>query len=121
LFLPVLLLALGVLFPVSRPFSSRPYLFSVKGDHTMSAFIVRDVTINKIVSFLQLKAMGDPYYQPNRIVSSAGYAACNDGEAARLARDLFALNVRAVNHRYPENVYATSAAKEISPRLNCIS
>lgn len=67
----------------------------------MSAFVVSDTTINKIVSWL--------YQEPTNavtwggcqdILARHGYDIKTEQEARRLANDLFALNVRAVDERY---------------------
>jgi hypothetical protein len=66
----------------------------------VSAHVVDDITINKIVSFLALKDREDRYYGPARLVLAAGYDLGTEEGRARLAIRMFALNVRAVNTRY---------------------
>jgi hypothetical protein len=76
----------------------------------MSAYVVEDLTINKIVSFLYLKDQGDRYYGPARLVMAAGYDLGTEEGRVRLAVRMFALNVRAVNARY-----GLGAAKTFRP------
>ena len=74
----------------------------------MSAYIVEDETINKIVAFLLFKAYhgnGEEWvYRPFLRLGYQLASALPDNtleqEAERLAKDLFALNVAGVNARY---------------------
>jgi len=71
----------------------------------MSAFVVADETINTVVSWLEMKASGAPdlYFGGcSRILAEAGYQVEFSEHAERLADDMFALNVEAVNQRYGE-------------------
>jgi hypothetical protein len=67
----------------------------------MSAFVVDDTTINKVVSFLASKAMYHRHYWPMRAIEGH-YDLTNDEDAHRLAHDMFELNVAAVDARYGE-------------------
>ncbi len=68
----------------------------------MSAFIVEDETINNIVSHFRHRTLEDQYYYPRRILSNLGYDLGTAEGREKLARDMFALNVEAVNQRYGE-------------------
>ena len=68
----------------------------------MSAYVVDDSTINRIVSYFYTKSLGDRFYWPNRTIEEAGYNLEDKTDRERLANDMFALNVRAVNGRYGE-------------------
>lgn len=63
----------------------------------MSAYIVNDNTINKIVSFFKATK-----HLPHiiREFEAAGYNLNQDVDCSRLANDMFKLNVQAVNSRY---------------------
>ena len=65
----------------------------------MSAYVVNDVTINRVISFLYMKAQGGEYW-PTRWLTDQGYDMRNDEVCEQLATDMFALNVRAVDERY---------------------
>jgi hypothetical protein len=65
----------------------------------MSAYVVDDSTINKIVSFLNAKAMG---YDGRHRYKIEGYDLSKEDDCERLANDMFALNVAGVNARYGE-------------------
>jgi hypothetical protein len=67
----------------------------------MSAYVVDDETINKIIDFFYVKLLGDSHYWPARGIKEAGYDLDDDFDRARLGTAMFALNVRAVNARYP--------------------
>ena len=63
----------------------------------MSAYVVEDETINRIVAWLERDKMGsDPI--ANYILKDHGYTCAEEFE--RLAHDLFQLNVQAVDARY---------------------
>lgn len=66
----------------------------------MSAFVVEDKTINRIVDWLRLDAMGSRKATAHAL---NGYNLDIDGDAERLAHDMFNLNVAAVNQRYGPN------------------
>ena len=67
----------------------------------MSAFVVDDNTINKIMTWFELESYGHrpTYGAVTRRLKDAGYHLDNEG-AGILAHELFDLNVRAVNVRY---------------------
>jgi hypothetical protein len=67
----------------------------------MSAFVVNDATINKVVSFLAFNQMKSRHYWPTRVLKDH-YDLTNDEDAHRLAHDMFELNVIAVDQRYGE-------------------
>lgn len=69
-------------------------------EEAMSAFIVKDETINKIVTFLQRKAHSNTYW-PSDLIKHAGYNLQEQKEAMRLATEMFQLNVHTVEERYP--------------------
>jgi len=66
----------------------------------MSAFVVDDRVINEVVSWLILKQR-DPHFERSyrTILEPIGYH-LESGDEARLAHDMFDLNVRAVDARY---------------------
>jgi len=66
-------------------------------EHSMSAYVVEDKTINKIVDWLLLDWMGSRQAAKHAL---NGYNLDIDGDAERLANDMFRLNVSAVNQRY---------------------
>ena len=69
----------------------------------MSAFIVSDSTINAPLSWISM-AYRDRNFSniASYLLPEAGYDIKDDPEALpRLAAEMFALNVDAVNHRYP--------------------
>jgi hypothetical protein len=65
----------------------------------MSAFIVEDKTINKIVSKIYLDRDGDWL---KRKFKDAGYDLDISNQRSKLAWDMFKLNIRAVNMRYED-------------------
>ena len=69
----------------------------------MSAFVVQDETINKVVRFFWMHR--DPWgtNEPRHLIDQAGYDLGKYEERERLAADMFALNVEAVNQRYGPN------------------
>jgi len=69
----------------------------------MSAYVVDDSTINKVVSFLNAKAMG---YDGRHRYKVEGYDLRKDEDCEKLANDMFALNIAAVNWRYGEGTAA---------------
>ncbi len=66
----------------------------------MSAYVVRDETINRIVDWLWRDAVG---FRNAATYTLDGYNMDVDGTAERLANDMFALNVAGVNARYGPN------------------
>jgi len=64
----------------------------------MSAYVVDDRVINKVVAWLGCKALGSGYNS----YPVAGYNLTIRTECQRLAEDMFGLNVKAVNARYGE-------------------
>lgn len=64
----------------------------------MSAFIVSDKTVNRIIDYVAWVSVKDPYML--RILSGAGYELPDDVE--RLGQDMVNLNYGAVNERYSE-------------------
>lgn len=69
----------------------------------MSAYVVDDNTINKIVAFFTLDTAGDAKYlgHHRNPLATLGYLlGYGEEEPRRLAKDMFALNVRAVDVRY---------------------
>lgn len=66
----------------------------------MSAFVVEDKTINRIVDWLWLDWTGS---RKATVHALNGYNFDIDGDAERLANDMFNLNVDAVNQRYGPN------------------
>ncbi|RPJ40123.1 MAG: hypothetical protein EHM35_00525 [Planctomycetaceae bacterium] len=69
----------------------------------MSAYVVEDKTINRIVDFFYTKLLGDRFYWPARGITEAGYDLDKREDRERLASAMFALNVEAVNARYPDS------------------
>lgn len=67
----------------------------------MSAYMVEDVTINKVISYLNLKAASDRYYWPNRMLGKQGYDMSSEDGCKQLGDDMFALNIQGVDSRYP--------------------
>ncbi len=63
----------------------------------MSAFLVEDKTINKIVTKL---AVGGDEGWTRRLLSDLGYNLLDRKDQNRLGWDMFGLNIRAVNMRY---------------------
>jgi hypothetical protein len=73
----------------------------------MSAFVVDDRTINRVVTFLYSSAVRDPASglasYPKRIEEAAAITADTESERpSALAAQMHALNARAVNARYSE-------------------
>lgn len=70
----------------------------------MSAYIVNDVTINKIVSYLYAKASGpDPSIHWDKTkLGALGFDLSSRDSCAVLARRMFDMNVAAVKARYGE-------------------
>lgn len=68
----------------------------------MSAYIVEDRTINRIVSYFNLKVARDSYYWPNRMLKDAGYDMSGEPGCQVLAQEMFKLNVQGVDARYGE-------------------
>lgn len=69
----------------------------------MSAYVVEDETLAKIVGFLSAKVRADRYYYPARMLAEKGFDLSNDAGCLRLAQAMHELNVRAVNARYSES------------------
>ena len=69
----------------------------------MSAFIVEDKTINRIVNMLVHEINHNPSsYNLKEKLSELGYDLSDNSFAEYLARDMFDLNVNAVRQRYSE-------------------
>ena len=69
----------------------------------MSAFIVEDKTINRIVNMLVHEINHNPSsYNLKEKLSELGYDLSDNSFAEKLARDMFDLNVNAVRQRYSE-------------------
>lgn len=66
----------------------------------MSAFIVGDATINRVVSFITQLSV---HAGPRRELADYGAELGSDEGLADLARAMFALNVSAVDQRYPDH------------------
>ena len=70
----------------------------------MSAYIVEDKTIGRIVSRLVYEVINNPSSNTLRQgLSKLGYDLTTDSFAEKLAKDMFALNVNAVRQRYNAN------------------
>ena len=71
----------------------------------MSAYVVDFSTITKIVRHIERQHMAKSNcsYQIDRILMEAGYDLDDKEESFRLASDLLAMNVAAVNQRYLED------------------
>jgi hypothetical protein len=67
----------------------------------MSAFMVADTTINRIVSFLELKLLHDWPFLAEKF-RRAGFEVHSEKFCSELGRAMFQLNVRGVNARYGE-------------------
>ena len=65
----------------------------------MSAFIVQDETINKIISCLETDR--EAAHWRNQL-KTAGYDLDTPDRCKKLGWDMFALNIRSVNQRYPD-------------------
>ena len=79
----------------------------------MSAFVVGDKTINRIVSWINKVGMGgyaDKYIYCIRPLEELGYKLDTDLGCKRLAEELFTLNCDSVEQRYGEG-----QAKEFRP------
>jgi len=69
----------------------------------MSAFIVEDKTINRIVNMLVHEINHNPEsYNLKEKLSELGYNLSDNSFAEKLAKDMFDLNVSAVRQRYSE-------------------
>lgn len=73
----------------------------------MSAFVVRDETINRVVDWLHIDWMGSRKAAKYALNGTGRHGLIYDfdvdGEAERLANDMFNLNVDGVNARYGPN------------------
>ena len=79
----------------------------------MSAFIVEDKIINRIVNILVYETRrGDFSHTLQEGLSKLGYDLTDHASAEKLAKDMFELNVNAVNQRYGE--------KEQTPKFTYI-
>lgn len=86
----------------------------------MSAFIVEDETINKVLAFLRNEGVrngsGLLYGSAGRTLAEVG-CDIQDGEAlARLGRDMFDLNVYAVEERYGKGEAKEFRSLDFKPR-----
>jgi hypothetical protein len=69
----------------------------------MSAFIVEDRTIARIVNWLVREVGNNPEsYKLKEKLSKLGYDLTSDSQAEKLAKDMLELNMSAVNQRYHE-------------------
>lgn len=68
----------------------------------MSAYVVEDRTIDRILTYLTMDAEAVPSLLP-RVAAAAG---ARPGDASAIGRALLAMNVRAVNARYSEHAAA---------------
>ena len=68
----------------------------------MSAYVVEDQVINKIVSYLNTVATfgGHDYKYDIPSLKKAGYDLCEEADCERLAQNMFSLNCFSVNERY---------------------
>jgi hypothetical protein len=68
----------------------------------MSAFVVEDRTINRIVWYLECDNPSNPitYGSTARLLAEAGYEMCDEHTPRKLAQDMHAMNVDAVCQRY---------------------
>lgn len=66
----------------------------------MSAFIVQKTTINKILSWLGREFLNNRYLQ--ELARQFGVDVVSDGWEQKLAKEMYSLNVTAVNQRYKE-------------------
>ena len=66
----------------------------------MSAYVVDDVTINQIVSFLSRQANRESWWKNYSPLAKLNYNLGTDKGDAKLANDLFNLNVESVCQRY---------------------
>jgi len=74
----------------------------------MSAYIVEDKTINRIVNRLVFETSNNPNFDSlKEQLSKLGYDLSDESFPRKLAKDMFALNVSAVNQRYNEKEEAT--------------
>jgi len=67
----------------------------------MSAYVVDDATINKVVSFLALKQQGSRGFYPADALEGY-YDLRDEADVSKLAYDMFDLNCIAVDQRYGE-------------------
>ncbi len=72
----------------------------------MSAFIVEDATINHVVSFINQLSV---HASPRRELAAYGADLVTIEGQTELARAMFALNVSAVDQRYPDRKTCTDA------------
>lgn len=69
----------------------------------MSAYVVDDLTINKVISWLYMESDHSVTRGLcRRTLQKAGYDLVDSEDTERLANDLFSLNVRAVEEKYGE-------------------
>jgi hypothetical protein len=69
----------------------------------MSAYVVNDSTINGVVSYLNVMAVSSDqrqWWQTSSPLAEIGYNLADDDDCKRLANDMFALNLWAVDIRY---------------------
>jgi len=73
-----------------------------RGKNKMSAYVVDDDTINKIVAFLQRQTWSSSFWNLNflSILGKSGYDLRESPGCERLARAMFNLNYEAVNRQY---------------------
>lgn len=84
----------------------------------MSTFVVDDETINKVVSYLYAKAVGEDTSVVSRGLVKMGFDLSKTLHVERLANAMFDLNVAAVKERYrgfslPTFTYLFTPASEI--------
>jgi hypothetical protein len=82
----------------------------------MSAYVVEDETINRIVAHLESQAMGRDDWGFAQFMREQGYTMGQRADRERLANAMFALNVRAVEERYGEGEAAKFRPLDFAPR-----
>ena len=73
---------------------------------SMSAFVVEDKTINRIVSWFSHLVLSDPYIQ-QLAKEEYKFDFVSEGWATKLAQSLHDMNIEAVNQRYSEHTELT--------------
>lgn len=81
----------------------------------MSAYVVENKTINKVLSHIKLKR--DSEWIKRQLIEKTGFDVTTDEGLEQLGRALLLLNVQAVNVRYGNGDDATQILKDYSYRL----
>ena len=70
----------------------------------MSAFVVDDITINRVVSWMNVKAMGsrDTWFHVLRPFVEMGYKLETEIGCKRLGEEMFTVNCESIEQRYGE-------------------